>query len=73
MQLNTISGEVGRIFGNSKQKLTSDLFNSENIFKYISIRPENIGQHMCVKVTKLEGYNTIEDFTRGLTEVTRVD
>ena len=73
MQLNTISGEVGRIFGNSKQKLTSDLFNSENTFKDISIRPENIGQHMCVKVTKLEGYNTIEDFTRGLTEVTRVD
>lgn len=69
MQLNNISGEVGRIFGSSKQKLTSDLFNLENDFKDISLRPENVSQHMCVKVTKLEGYNTMGDFIRGLTEV----
>ena len=73
MQLNNISGEVGRIFGNSKQKLTSDLFNSEGDFKDIDLHPQYINPHMCVKVTKLEGYNTMEDFTRGLTEVQDVD
>lgn len=73
MQLNNISGEVGRIFGNSKQKLTSDLFDSEGNFKDIDLHPQYINPHMCVKVTKLEGYNTMEDFTRGLTEVQDVD
>lgn len=73
MQLNNISGEVGRLFGNSKQKLTSDLFNSEGNFKDIDLHPQYINPHMCVKVTKLEGYNTMEDFTRGLTEVHDVD
>lgn len=73
MQLNNISGEVGRIFGNSKQKLTSDLFNSEGNFKDGSLSPAYVNQHMIVKVTKLEGYNTMEDFTRGLTEISNVN
>lgn len=73
MQLNNISGEVGRIFGNSKQKLTADLFDSNGNFKDVSLAPEFINPHMIVKVTKLDGYNTIEDFTRGLTEVQNVD
>ena len=73
MQLNNISGEVGRIFGNSKQKLTSNLFNSEGNFKDGSLSPAYVNQHMCVKVTKLDGYNTMEDFTRGLIEISNVN
>lgn len=73
MQLNNISGEVGRIFGNSKQKLTSDLFNSEGNFKDGNLSSAYVNQHMIVKVTKLEGYNTMEDFTRGLTEISNVN
>lgn len=73
MQLNNISGEVGRIFGNSKQKLTSDLFNSEGNFKDESLSPAYVNQHMIIKVTKLDGYNTMEDFTRGLIEISNVN
>lgn len=73
MQLNNISGEVGRIFGNTKQKPTSDLFNSDGTIKDINLSAPYVNQHMCIKVTKLEGYNTIEDFTRGLTEVQNID
>lgn len=73
MQLNNISGEVGRIFGNSKQKLTSDLFNSEGNFKDGSLSPAYVNQHMIIKVTKLDGYNTMEDFTRGLIEISNVN
>ena len=73
MQLNNLSGEVGRIFGNSKQKPTSDLFNSEGNFKDVNLAPSFINSHMIVKVTKLDGYNTMEDFTRGLTEISNVN
>lgn len=73
MQLNNISGEVGRIFGSSKQKPTSDLFNSEGNFKDVNLAPSFINSHMIVKITKLDGYNTMEDFTRGLTEISNVN